>query len=506
MSFKPFSRDSDNNILPPIKSKRSQSALEYMMTYGWAILIIVIVAVILYSMGIFNPSSSISTTITGFSSTPVSAAIFTNNGGLSLSVENSVGYPIEITNITATSATGGKVTIRPNITLLPGKSQVLVFSKIFTAANQGSHISTAVTITYKEISQPLPGPYVSTGSITGSTPSVVYPLNYTFAAVSKLTITNSQSSATPSPFQQMVNITSADNGFQLISPDFGQNVEFFYSNGTVIPSWLESYSGSNAIWWLKIGSIPASSSITVYMGIAPTSTNLFNTVNDGEAPQLTCPNPNNTASCSTYAEYDDGANVFNNYWNFAGTTLNTSAWATAIPSGNSVTVNNGLTLSGSNQWLFFQSKIAYNPQEYIATTYGYANSALEPQGGNWGWVGNQSGGVGSTTQYFVNTYNNAYYSGIWDGSGGAGWFQLSDLGAGSTLSPFIMQVYTTASGVVTSLNYGSWITNSGDFVASTGLSVGFQQGEGVSVYVQWFRLQVIPPNGVMPSVSFGSVA
>ena len=28
-----------------------------MMTYGWAILIIVIVAVILYSMGIFNPSS-----------------------------------------------------------------------------------------------------------------------------------------------------------------------------------------------------------------------------------------------------------------------------------------------------------------------------------------------------------------------------------------------------------------------------------------------------------------
>ena len=107
------------------KSKRSQSALEYMMTYGWAILIIVIVAVILYSMGIFNPSSSISTTITGFSSTPVSSALFTNNGGLSLSVQNSVGYPIEITNITATTPTGGKVTIQPNITLLAGKSQVL---------------------------------------------------------------------------------------------------------------------------------------------------------------------------------------------------------------------------------------------------------------------------------------------------------------------------------------------------------------------------------------------
>ena len=178
-----------------LHTHKSQSALEYLMTYGWAILIIVIVAVILYSMGIFNPSSSISTTITGFSSTPVSSAIFTDNGGLSLSVQNSVGYPIEITNITATTTTGGKVTIKPNITLLPGKSQVLVLSKVFTAANQGSHISTAVTITYKEISQPLPGPYVSTGSITGSTPTVIYPANYTFAAVSKLTIKNTQSSA-----------------------------------------------------------------------------------------------------------------------------------------------------------------------------------------------------------------------------------------------------------------------------------------------------------------------
>ena len=58
-----------------LTSRRSQSALEYMMTYGWAILIIVIVAVILYSMGIFNPSSSITTTITGFQSLGVTQAV-----------------------------------------------------------------------------------------------------------------------------------------------------------------------------------------------------------------------------------------------------------------------------------------------------------------------------------------------------------------------------------------------------------------------------------------------
>ena len=487
-----------------ISSKRSQSALEYMMTYGWAILIIVIVAVILYSMGIFNPSSSISTTITGFSSTPVSAAIFTNNGGLSLSVENSVGYPIEITNITATSATGGKVIILPNITLLPGKSQVLVFSKIFTAANQGSHISTAVTITYKEISQPLPGPYISTGSITGSTPSVVYPSNYTFAAVSKLTITNSQSSATPNPFQQMVNITSADNGFQLISPDFGQNVEFFYSNGTVIPSWLESYSSSNAIWWLKIGSIPASSSITVYMGIAPTSTNLFNNVNDGEAPQLTCPNPSNTASCSTYAEYDDGANVFNYYTNFSGTSLPSGWIETVSVSGNTYSVDNGLTLTATNgNVLVLQYSNAFNPQTNILDFYGH----FENQGfGGVGYTPNDGYPMASPGSIGIGVdipIPNAYLT----RASGSTEIQIDSLTLGTT--PYLFSLWESPSEMYGQANYQYTTSNSNDFTAETSLYPGVMlaQRSGTDyMFIQYLRVRAYPPNGVIPSVSFGSVA
>jgi hypothetical protein len=59
---------------------KGQSALEYMMTYGWAILIIVIVAVILYSMGIFNPGASITTASSGFSPFAVSAAVCNTSG------------------------------------------------------------------------------------------------------------------------------------------------------------------------------------------------------------------------------------------------------------------------------------------------------------------------------------------------------------------------------------------------------------------------------------------
>ena len=87
MSFKTL-RNKGNKIplLNLNKVKRSQSALEYMMTYGWAILIIVVVAVILYSMGIFNPSSSITTTSTGFSPFIVSSAVC-NEFGLVASVD-----------------------------------------------------------------------------------------------------------------------------------------------------------------------------------------------------------------------------------------------------------------------------------------------------------------------------------------------------------------------------------------------------------------------------------
>ncbi|EEZ92435.1 MAG: hypothetical protein BJBARM4_1010, partial [Candidatus Parvarchaeum acidiphilum ARMAN-4] len=129
-----------------------------------------------------------------------------------------------------------------------------------------------------------------------------------------INISNSQTTATPSPFQQMINASSSVYGSYAAS-NF-QNVEFFYGNGTIIPSWLENYTTTHAIWWVKVGSIPASSSITIYMGFASTTTNLFNNVSVGEAPQLS----------STYGAYDDGANIFKFYDNFAGTSLTTSQW------------------------------------------------------------------------------------------------------------------------------------------------------------------------------------
>lgn len=53
-----------------IKKKKGQGAMEYLMTYGWAILVVMIVGVVLWQLGIFGPSSSVNT-CRGFSKVKV---------------------------------------------------------------------------------------------------------------------------------------------------------------------------------------------------------------------------------------------------------------------------------------------------------------------------------------------------------------------------------------------------------------------------------------------------
>ncbi len=81
-----------------MKTKRAQSALEYMMTYGWAILIIVIVAAVLYAMGVFTPGKSAGNTATGFSGLTVQAFAATT-GGIKISFGNSLGNTIKISGV-----------------------------------------------------------------------------------------------------------------------------------------------------------------------------------------------------------------------------------------------------------------------------------------------------------------------------------------------------------------------------------------------------------------------
>ncbi|PIO06460.1 hypothetical protein COT29_00960 [Candidatus Micrarchaeota archaeon CG08_land_8_20_14_0_20_59_11] len=85
--------------------KRGQSALEYLVTYGWAILAIVIIAAVLWYFGIFNPAKWSSSKQCGGFSNFQCIDYNTTADTTYVTLANSAGRPITIDAPTACSDT-----------------------------------------------------------------------------------------------------------------------------------------------------------------------------------------------------------------------------------------------------------------------------------------------------------------------------------------------------------------------------------------------------------------
>jgi hypothetical protein len=90
-----------------ISMKKGQSAMEYLMTYGWAILIVIIVAAALYALGVFTPSSS--ETEARFATLGTSPAHTLNSasGLFTVKLPNQVGKTIVVSSVEIEPTTGG---------------------------------------------------------------------------------------------------------------------------------------------------------------------------------------------------------------------------------------------------------------------------------------------------------------------------------------------------------------------------------------------------------------
>lgn len=82
-------------------NKKGQGAMEYLMTYGWAILVVIIVGVVLWQMGIFSGGGSSSATFTGFGAVkPLEWSCNADTNALIVTMTNGAGG--QITNVTVT--------------------------------------------------------------------------------------------------------------------------------------------------------------------------------------------------------------------------------------------------------------------------------------------------------------------------------------------------------------------------------------------------------------------
>ncbi len=148
---------------------KGQTAIEYLMTYGWAILIILIVAGVLAYYGIFAPAGFLTPTARGFGTVQVlSPWTVSTTGGITLRVENRVGEQINITKIYATKGgSSGSCTLSPEVTIDTGSSGIVSCTISAASGNAGDTYTITLSIEYELTSTP--GTYFnSTGTITGT--------------------------------------------------------------------------------------------------------------------------------------------------------------------------------------------------------------------------------------------------------------------------------------------------------------------------------------------------
>ena len=227
---------------------KSQSALEYLMTDGWAILVIVIVAGVLYSLGIFSPSSALSATVTGFAGLGNVGAVCMSNGALGISIGNSQGNLINVTEINATNQDG--LTSNTNFTsaiIYSGGYANLFLKKICS----GSSNSIAVSVEYYEPGQIFPGPYLSLGKIITSGSSYHINSSYYLKSAGPQTGSFTPPYATSAFDFNLSEVTISAWVYNTGPGDYWQNVvELFNST---YPSFLDigitGYDGACVIRW-----------------------------------------------------------------------------------------------------------------------------------------------------------------------------------------------------------------------------------------------------------------
>jgi len=79
--------------------KKAQTSLEFLMTYGWAILIIIIIVVVAWQWGFFNPRGVVKPGSSGFWGVKPIDFSYKENGNLELSLKNGVGGDVNVTMI-----------------------------------------------------------------------------------------------------------------------------------------------------------------------------------------------------------------------------------------------------------------------------------------------------------------------------------------------------------------------------------------------------------------------
>ena len=517
-----------------------QSAIEYLTTYGWAILIIAIALVTLFELGVFNRTPPTTCLLTsGFGCNDY---YMTTNGVLVFNLEQQTTNPINVTGIACfqnSTLLAGQQPYNPpsNQVFMPVGSSDVFYVQCYTSntvpysGNIGAVFPGTLAIYYTDAVTHFTELSKGTINVPVSTNEQILTQGSSDAINTvTITVTDTTSLAVQPNFQQMLSITPSNFASNGLNANMS-NIEFTtgpYGSGVPIQAWIESgasNTATNAIIWLKLPSgITANGGTqTVYMNFMNNNAPVTSGVT-GYAPQLWC-----ASGCfqTGYAQYDNGASVFNNYWNFAGTSLPSGLTETVLstPSGasGSYIVNNGFTLSnvdGIDFWVNdYMITLAYHTSTISLPQIIQAKiTSLTGNAGDSGWT--KFGILYQNDITDSSDFNGEIFAAVSSSNGYLIQWQCGGYVApscysatGGTISyPNIISIVAQSSSSVGSF-YGSnlgTLTQVGSYETPTGItSPGYigvfitahNSGGTSSGTLQYFLSRAYPPNGVMPRIS-----
>ncbi len=353
------------------------------------------------------------------------------------------------------------------------------------------------------------------GSYTGNAPSNTITMNGAITenaafstAYVPITLTNSQSSATVSGFQQMLNIPSSTYSSYINSgwtnAEFTASAPIGTAGNVPLYAWIETNAintATNTLVWVNLGTNTIAGSgntLTIYMNFLPSNIMTSNTAYTGEAPQLS----------GTYATYDNGALVFPAFYdNFVGSALS-AKWTRVSNAATTITntVNNGLTIgvtdSGTSPYYAYFSGPSFLPTNAIRAREVDGGGTYPGNLGFGDYIGVTDTGVFKIAytgaQYCFATYvsgTGVYGSGI---SADSNW-HIWDVYWGTSQANFLVDgssKYTSTTDV----------PSTSSAISMGNLGSGGTSGSTFAMSVTYVLVHAYPPNGIMPTSSFGSVA
>ena len=332
-------------------------------------------------------------------------------------------------------------------------------------------------------------------------PSVVHassPVDYV-----PVTLTNSQTTATPANFQQLLKIDWSTYSSYLNSNV--SNVRFYnstsFSSSSELSGWIETNNTTTAtssnVWVNLSGTIvPASGTATIYMAFLSKTASWSS--HWGLAPELS----------TVYGEFDNGKNIFEYYQHWGGLSSLPTGWSEI--SGTSVTFGTSYTIvsAGGADGAWYGIYLNPLPSSFSSTTIAWDLYGNMYDGANGGsYIGTATAGGGNFNGYSFSEGTTST-SLIYFANGGNQFLATTGHSDANYNKIYSMEM-SSPSTLSMALNYTSIYSTSGATSESpTYFDIDpSKTSEGLAaspITVYWIDVRQIPPDNVMPSATFGT--